>query len=113
MKKIVMRFGGTSVSTGEIIRHVANLVTRYAKNDCRVAVVVPALAGVTNKLIEIAEQAKKGDEKKIQAFTKELAEKHLVAVSKAIVNKQLQKETEKIVANTISELNKVLTGICY
>jgi aspartate kinase len=113
MKKIVMKFGGTSVGTGENIRHVAELVTQYAKNDCRVAVVVSALAGVTNKLTEIAEQAKKGDEKKIQAFTKELAEKHLVAVSKAIVNKQLQKETEKIVANTISELNKVLTGICY
>jgi len=113
MKTIVMKFGGSSVGTGENIRHVADLVTHYAKNDCRVAVVVSALAGVTNSLIEIAEQAKKGDEKKIQAFTKELAEKHLAAVSKAIVNKQLQKETEKIVTDTISELNKVLTGICY
>ncbi len=108
-----MKFGGTSVATGENIRRVANIVADSVKKDCRVVVVVSALAGVTNKLVEISEQAKKGDEKKIQAFTKELAEKHLVAVSKAIVNKQLQKETEKIVANTISELKKVLTGICY
>jgi aspartate kinase len=113
MKKIVMKFGGTSVGTGENIRHVAELVKKYAKNDCRVAVVVSALAGVTNSLVDIAEQAKKGDEKKIQAFTKELSEKHVVAVSKAIANKQLQKETEKIVVDTISELTKVLTGICY
>jgi len=113
MKKIVMKFGGTSVGTGENIRHVADLVTQYAKNDCGVAVVVSALAGVTNKLMEISEQAKKGDEKKIKAFNKELAERHLAAVSKAILNKQLQKETEKIVANTICELEKVLTGICY
>jgi len=113
MKKIVMKFGGTSVGTGENIRHVADLVTRYAKNDYRVVVVVSALAGVTDKLIKIAEHAKKGDEKKIQAFTKEFAEKHLVAVSKAIINKQVQKETENIVTNTISELKKVLTGICY
>jgi aspartate kinase len=113
VKKIVMKFGGTSVATGENIRRVANIVADSVKKDCRVVVVVSALAGVTNKLVEISEQAKKGDEKKIQAFTKELAEKHLVAVSKAIVNKQLQKETEKIVANTISELKKVLTGICY
>jgi aspartate kinase len=113
MKKIVMKFGGTSVGTGENIRHVADVVAHYAKNDCRVAVVVSALAGVTNSLMEISEQAKKGDEKTIQAFTKELAEKHLAAVSKAIVNKQLQKETEKIITNTISELEKVLTGICY
>jgi aspartate kinase len=113
MKKIVMKFGGTSVGTGENIRHVAELVTKYAKNDCRVAVVVSALAGVTNSLVDIAERAKKGDEKKLQAFTKELAEKHVVTVSKAIASKQLQKETEKIVVNTISELTKVLTGICY
>jgi len=113
MKKIVMKFGGTSVGTGENIRHVAEIVTQYAKNDCRVAVVVSALAGVTNELVEIAEQAKKGDEKRIQAFTTELSEKHLAAISEAIVNKQLQKETEKIVEATISELNKVLIGICY
>ena len=113
MKKIVMKFGGTSVGTGENISHVAELVTKYAKNDCRVTVVVSALAGVTNSLVEIAEQAKKGDEKKLQAFTKELSKKHVVAVSKAIASKQLQKETEEIVVNTISELSKVLTGICY
>lgn len=113
MKRIVMKFGGTSVGTGENIRHVAELVTKFAKNDCKVAVVVSALAGVTNSLVEIAEQAKKGDEKKIKAFTKKLSEKHLAAVSKAIVSKQLQKETKKIVVNTISELAKVLTGICY
>src|SRR5512139_3442647 len=105
MKTLVMKFGGTSVGTGENMRHVADMVAHYAKNDCKVAVVVSALAGVTNSLIEIAEQAKKGDEKKIQAFIKELAEKHFAAVSKAIVNKQLQKETEKVVADTISELN--------
>ena len=57
MKKIVMKFGGTSVGTGQNIRHVAKLVTQYAKNDCKVAVVVSALAGVTNKLIEVADQA--------------------------------------------------------
>jgi len=113
VKKIVMKFGGTAVATGENIRRVANIVANSVEKDYRVVVVVSALAGVTNKLVEISEQAKKGDEKKIQAFTKELAEKHLVAVSKAIVNKKLQKETEKIVANTISELKKVLTGICY
>jgi aspartate kinase len=113
VKKIVMKFGGTAIATGENIRRVANIIASNVKKNYRVVVIVSALAGVTNKLVEISEQAKKGDEKKMQVFTKELAEKHLVAVSKAIVNKQLQKETEKIVANTISELKKVLTGICY
>jgi len=113
MKKIVMKFGGTSVGTGENIRHVADLVTQYAKNDCRVAVVVSALAGVTNSLIEVACQAKKSDAKHIEAFTKELLQKHLEAISTAITSKQIQKEVNQITEKTISELEKVLTGICY
>jgi aspartate kinase len=113
MRKIVMKFGGTSAATGENIRHVADLVTENAKNDCRVAVVVSALAGVTNELIEIAEQSKKSDEKHIQTFTKELLNKHLAAISTAITSKQVQKEVTQITEKTIAELEKVLTGICY
>ena len=111
--KIVMKFGGTSVGTGENIRHVADLVTEYAKNDCTVAVVVSALAGVTNSLMEIACQAKKSDAKHIETFAKELLQKHQDAISTAIKSKPIQKEVNQITEKTISELEKVLTGICY
>jgi aspartate kinase len=112
MKTIVMKFGGTSVGTGKNIRHVADLVTQNSK-EFRVAVVVSALAGVTNGLLEVACQAKKSDEKKIQVFTKELLQKHLEAISTAITSKQIQKEVTQITEKTIVELEKVLTGICY
>ena len=111
--KIVMKFGGTSVGTGENIRYVADLVTKYAKEDNRVAVVVSALAGVTNNLIEVACQAKKSDEKRIQTFTAELLKKHTETISTAITSKQIQKEVTLITEKTIAELEKVLTGICY
>ena len=111
--KIVMKFGGTSIGTGENIRHVAELVTQYAKSDCRVAVVVSALAGVTNSLIEVACQAKKSDAKHIEAFTRKLLQKHIETISTAITSKPIQKEVNQITENTISELEKVLTGICY
>jgi aspartate kinase len=110
--KIVMKFGGTSVGTGENIRHVVDLVAQNTKN-AKVAVVVSALAGVTNSLIEVAEQAKKSDEKHIQAFIKELLEKHLTVISTAITSKPIQKEISQITEKTIAELEKVLTGICY
>jgi aspartate kinase len=113
MKKVVMKFGGTSVATGETIRHVADLVADSAKQGYRVIVVVSALAGITNQLNEAAEQAKKGNEKHIQEFKKELVEKHSTAVAKAIENKRIQKEIEQIIEKTIDELEKVLTGISY
>lgn len=112
MKKIVMKFGGTSVGNGDSIRRVAKLVTKYAK-DYRVAVVVSALAGVTNNLLETACQAKKSDQKQIENFTLQLLEKHKEAILSSISSKQIQKEVLQITEKTIFELEKVLTGICY
>ncbi len=108
-----MKFGGTSVATGENIRRVAKIVADSTKKDQRVVVVVSALAGVTNQLVEEAEQAKKQDEKQIQEFTGKLVEKHVATAVEAIKNKTVQKETEQAIKKAVSELEKVLTGICY
>jgi aspartate kinase len=113
VKKIVMKFGGTSVATGENIRRVAKIVADSVKKDYGVVVVVSALAGITNQLIEEAEQAKKKDEKQIQEFTRKLVEKHVATATEAIKNKSIQKEIEQVIKKTVSELEKVLTGICY
>jgi aspartate kinase len=108
-----MKFGGTSVATGENIRRVAKIVADSVKKDYRVVVVVSALAGITNQLVEEAEQAKKKDEKQIQEFTRKLVEKHVATATEAIENKSIQKEIEQVIKKTVSELEKVLTGICY
>jgi aspartate kinase len=112
MKKLIMKFGGTSVGTGENIRRVADLVSQYSK-EYKIAVVVSALAGVTNKLLEVACQAKKSDEKLIKNFTTEMLKKHKEAVATAITSKQLQKEVNQTIEEIVAELEKVLTGICY
>ena len=113
VKKIVMKFGGTSVATGENIRRVAKIVAGSVKKGQRVVVVVSALAGVTNQLVEEAEQAEKKDEKQIQEFTQKLVKKHVATAAEAIKNKSIQKEVEQVIRKTVSELEKVLTGICY
>jgi aspartate kinase len=113
MKKIVMKFGGTSVATGENIRHVANLVADGAKQGYSVIVVVSALNGTTDKLFEAAEKAEKGNDEYVQKFKQELLKRHLNAAAKAIENKRIRKEVEQITEKTIDELEKVLTGISY
>lgn len=112
-KTIVMKFGGTSVGTGKNIRHVANLVNDNAKQGYKVVVVVSALAGVTNKLINVADQARKGTEQQIKEFTKKLFEEHAAVICDAVKDKQIQKEIEQITKTAVGELEKVLTGICY
>jgi aspartate kinase len=51
MSRIVMKFGGTSVADLERIRNVATRVKREVEAGHEVAVVVSAMAGVTNQLV--------------------------------------------------------------
>src|ERR1019366_6033514 len=51
MTRIVMKFGGTSVADLDRIRNVAARVKREVEAGNEVAVVVSAMAGVTNQLV--------------------------------------------------------------
>jgi aspartate kinase len=57
MARIVMKFGGTSMAGSERIRHVAGLVRREAERGNQVAVVVSAMAGETDRLIQFCREA--------------------------------------------------------
>ena len=59
MATIAMKFGGTSVADVERIRHVAGLVKREVERGNKVAVVVSAMAGETNKLVAWTNDAAK------------------------------------------------------
>jgi aspartate kinase len=52
MSKIVMKFGGTSVADTDRISHVANIIKAKIDQNHKIAVVVSAMAGVTNDLIQ-------------------------------------------------------------
>ena len=52
-----MKFGGTSMAGTERIRRVANLVRRQAANGDQVAVVVSAMAGETDRLVNFCREA--------------------------------------------------------
>lgn len=89
-----MKFGGTSVGKPERMHHIVSLVSKEKEP---VIVVLSALSGTTNALVEIGEHISKSDrhaakqsidklEKHYQAFIKELVKtKEAVAKAKAIV----------------------------
>lgn len=90
----VMKFGGTSVGKPERMHHIAGLVTRETEP---VIVVLSALSGTTNALVEIGDHIAKGDrnaakqaidklETHYQSFIKELVKKEEALIkAKAII----------------------------
>ncbi|HEX8669882.1 MAG TPA: aspartate kinase [Allosphingosinicella sp.] len=57
MARIVMKFGGTSMAGIERIRHVAGLVKAEVQAGNQVAVVVSAMAGETDRLVQLCREA--------------------------------------------------------
>jgi aspartate kinase len=111
--KIVMKFGGTSVASGENIRRIANLIASQTHKGNMIVAVVSALDGVTEKLLEAAEKAEKRDKNFIHSFKQELLNRHLKVAGEALKKTSVRKEIQKITTATMDELEKVLTGIIY
>ena len=59
MSLIILKFGGTSVATVERIKAVADIVIATRKQGHQVVVVLSAMAGETDRLIELAGQVAK------------------------------------------------------
>lgn len=75
---LVMKFGGTSVGSGERIAGVAELVaTRLAEEPL---VVVSAMGGVTDALLDLSRAAREGDRAAAAAALATLGERHLAAL---------------------------------
>lgn len=61
MALIVQKFGGTSVGTVERIQQVAEKVKKFRENGDDIVVVVSAMSGETNRLIDLAKQITDGE----------------------------------------------------
>ena len=79
-KWIVHKFGGTSVADADRYRAAAAIVLRHAPDE-RVAVVVSAMSGVTNGLIQSVELAA-GRNDSYVAKLQELQTRHLETIEK-------------------------------
>ncbi len=111
--RVVMKFGGVSVKDGRRILHCANLVKRYAR-DNEVVVVVSAMSGVTDSLIDVAYKCcYERSLGFIKSFIADLAKRHYEAVEVAVKNRGIKSKVLSTIDNLIDELEKVLTGISY
>ncbi len=101
----IMKFGGTSVGKPERMHQVASLVTR---DEERKIVVLSALSGTTNALVEIGEQLARGDKNAAKASIDKL-ETHYQSFIKELVKKEVALEKAKsVLAEHFEFLNIIL-----
>ena len=109
MTKIkVLKFGGTSVGSANSIRTVKDIIVE-SSGSFHTVVVVSALGGVTNLLLEASELAAEGDETYLKLFKK--AENRHISVVKTLIPVNSQGPTLTKIKVLLNDLEDLLKGV--
>jgi aspartate kinase len=102
-RTLVMKFGGTSVGSPQAFDQLREIVQQARMDWAQLVVVVSALSGVTNQLLESARMAVVGDGTTYQATAKTLTRRHgellEYGVPDARLRKMVMAEIERLVAD--------------
>ncbi len=105
----VMKFGGTSVGDASCIRRAA-LIVQSAATAGSVVVVVSAMSGVTNRLIEAAHLAEAGKGDTLARLIADLGAQHRTALNALVTDPRQIAEIEIHFENVLGELDRLLQG---
>ncbi|OQY94631.1 MAG: aspartate kinase [Sphingobacteriales bacterium UTBCD1] len=101
----VMKFGGTSVGKPERMHHIASLVTKGAEPTI---VVLSALSGTTNSLVEISDHLSDGNRIKAKECIDKLEAHYHAFVKDLVVQKEAVAKAGSIIAEHFEFLNIIL-----
>ena len=105
----VMKFGGTSVGDAVCIRRSATIVANAAR-EFSVAVVVSAMSGVTNRLIDAAHHAKRGDHEAGKSLADSLRRQHSEALALLVLDENQRAKVERHVDEILAEGSRLYEG---
>lgn len=100
-----MKFGGTSVGKPERMHHIVSLVTKETEPAI---VVLSALSGTTNALVEIGEHISKGDRNAAKQTIDKLEAHYQDFVSKLVQKPEAVAKAKSIIAEHFEFLNIIL-----
>ena len=103
----VMKFGGTSVGSVESILRVKRIVEAQQEP---VIVVVSALGGITDKLIQTSRMAAAGDAAYENEF-REIVSRHVEMVKRVFAEFDAQMAVQRQVGELLNELKDIFQGI--
>ena len=104
-----MKFGGTSVGDATCIARVAQIVAK-ASRESGVVVVVSAMSGVTNRLVEAASRLETGDRSQAATLIESLRAQHAQAAEVLIQRASQRKQFAARMEEVLAEGNRLCEG---
>ena len=108
--RLVIKYGGTSISSAKDIRAVANHLNSLSKKN-EVVVVCSATSGTTDDLIEISESIKKENKSKAEQLASKITNRHKQLAKQTIKKADLRKKLLKNFDDDFAELVALIDGM--
>lgn len=108
--KLVVKFGGTSISSDKKIRDVSNYLHSLSKKN-QIIAVCSAVSGVTDDLIEISKLIQKGNKEQANKLIKKIIQKHNQLAKDSIKKSQNKKKLLDKLNSDFTELEELLHGM--
>jgi aspartate kinase len=108
--KLVLKFGGTSISSTSNIKHVANLINSLSKQN-KMICVFSAITGVTDDLIRITSLIQNRNKDAVNNLAKKIIKNHMQISNECIRNPKIRKELVNKMTADLSELQELLHGM--
>ncbi len=109
--RLVMKFGGSSLSNGQRLRNAAEITAKMFHNGHTVVIVVSALSDVTDELMALSKEALSGKVGRVRKAVSALAEKHNSSVETGIKNPEIREQVEKQLKILFENLANVLFDV--
>lgn len=108
---IVMKFGGTSVGSVDALTKVVEIASKYRQESHQLVLVVSAMSGVTNMLLDAAHKAEAGDEGTAHQVSAEIAKKHQEATLHFLGDTPLRESVMEEIEALLDEFEALCHGI--
>ena len=108
--RLVIKYGGTSISSAKDIQAVANHLNSLSKKN-EIVVVCSATSGTTDDLIEISESIKKENKSKAEQLASKITNRHKQLAKQTIKKVDLRKKLLKNFDDDFAELVALIDGM--
>jgi aspartate kinase len=108
---VVMKFGGTSVEDAKAMLRTAAIVRGRCERGLKAAVVVSAMARVTDQLLAAAAATGRGDRDEALAISARLRTRHIETAAD-LLKGSLFAELKDAIEREFNALDDLLKGIC-
>jgi aspartokinase/homoserine dehydrogenase 1 len=105
----VHKFGGASLADSSAIRHAVEIIQSHGAEP--LVIVVSAMAGVTDALLEVARQAGNGDERTVASLSAQLRARHMEAAEALVPDGPERAAILSYIAEAFEELEALTQGL--